>query len=248
MTRADGCRRDETGCGGTTKMANDLLTVDFAGEMHRIAPTQALEFGRGAELNIDSNRFLHRRAGRFQFQSGIWFLVNLGRSMHLSVIDDESLSQMTLAPGRECALTFLPATVRFRAGPTTYELLLDGGAVELAGAESSVDLAGTATDPAIPLTLDQRLLIIALAELALREPAQGTRVPTTRQAAERLSWTLTRFNRKLDNVCAKLTKAGVAGLRGAPSALASGRRYALVDFAVSSGLVTLDDLALLESP
>lgn len=227
-------------------MADSLLTVDFAGEVHRIASTQTLEFGRSAELDIDTNRFLHRRAGRFRFQSGLWFLANLGSSMHLSVIDDESLSLMTLAPGRECALTFLPATVRFRAGPTTYELLLDGALAEPDSTVSMGELTGTATEQAIPLTLDQRLLIIALAELALREPAQGTRVPTTRQAAERLGWSLTRFNRKLDNVCAKLTNAGVAGLHGAPSALASGRRYVLVEFALHSGLVTPNDLALLE--
>ena len=39
-------------------------------------------------------------------------------------------------------------------------------------------------------------------------------LPTSAQAAERIGWTLTRFNRKLDNVCDKLDRIGVPGMRG----------------------------------
>ena len=49
-------------------------------------------------------------------------------------------------------------------------------------------------------------------------------VPTSGQAAERLGWQLTKFNRKLDNVCDKLDRLGVRGLRGGPGKLASNRR------------------------
>ena len=37
---------------------------------------------------------------------------------------------------------------------------------------------------------------------------------TNREVAARLGWSLTKFNRKLDNVCQKLKKAGVQGLHG----------------------------------
>jgi hypothetical protein len=72
-------------------------------------------------------------------------------------------------------------------------------------------------------------------------------LPTSRAAAARLGWKLTKFNRKLDNVCAKVGKAGVSGLHGDLSDLATNRRQRLVDFAVTSQVVTRDDLALLES-
>jgi len=67
------------------------------------------------------------------------------------------------------------------------------------------------------------------------------------EAAQRLGWTQTRFNRKLDNVCDKLDKAGVRGLHGGPTSQAHSRRANLVDWAVSSRLVTADHLPALDA-
>ena len=227
-------------------MAGQALTVDFAGEVHRLGLNDTLEFGRGAELNIDSNSHLHRRVGRFEFRYGLWFLGNIGRSIHLVVADSETLSQATVAPGREMALTFLPATVRFRAGRSTYEILVEGHVAPTTLVGESDDLLHTVTASSIPLTPSQRLLIIALAEPTLREPVAGLKIPANKQAAARLRWPITTFNRKLDNVCAKLKSAGVDGLHGSPGSLAANRRRALVEFALQSGLVTVDDLALID--
>jgi hypothetical protein len=58
---------------------------------------------------------------------------------------------------------------------------------------------------------------------------------------------MTKFNRKLDNVCQKLKKAGVRGLHGGPDRLASDRRSRLVEYAVSVRLVTASDLRLLDA-
>ena len=227
-------------------MTGHTLTVGFVDEIHELSPADTLEFGRGAELDIDSNPYLHRRAGRFEYRSGCWFLSNIGRSTHLVVVDSETLSQATVAPGRELALTFTPATVRFRAGRSTYELLVE----EAGSTPSSPDRVGevfdTLTISGIPLTPSQRLLIISLAEPTLRRPTAGVQIPASKQAAAGLHWPISKFNRKLDNVCAKLSRAGVPGLHGAPGALASSRRRTLVEFALQSGLVTTDDLALID--
>ena len=229
-------------------MAGPELKIDFAGEVHELSSDDTLEFGRGADLNIDSNPFLHRRVGRFEHKSGLWFLSNVGRSIHLVVVDSDTLSQATVAPGREIALTFLPATVRFRAGRSTYEILVEGeGAKSDLAAQPSKSF-DTVTASNIPMTPSQRLLVLALAEPTLRGPTAGLQIPANKQAAARLNWSITKFNRKLDNVCAKLTKAGVAGLHGAPGSLAANRRRALVEFALQSGMVTTDDLDLLDEP
>ena len=227
-------------------MTAPTLKVDFVGEVHNLGPDDTLEFGRGADLDIDSNPYLHRRVGRFEHRSGYWFLVNVGRSIHIVVIDSETLSQATVAPGRDLALTFTPATVRFRAGRSTYEILVEGRSPEPSRVDESRDAFDTLTVSGIPLTPSQRLLIISLAEPTLREPTAGLRIPASRQAAARLRWPITKFNRKLDNVCSKLAKAGVSSLHGAPGALASGRRRSLVEFALQSGLVTADDLTLID--
>ena len=215
------------------------------GEIYHLGPGDSLEFGRSAQLSIDDNRYLHRRLGRFERRDNFWILCNIGRSLHLTVLDTASHSQAVIAPGRETALTFSPALVRFRAGRTTYELVVEG-AESPSRTDESEETLDTVTFSDFPLTSTQRLLVVSLAERALRDPASGIQIPTSREAADRLGWTLTQFNRKLDNVCAKLTKAGVHGLHGTPGALASNRRRNLVEFALHSGLVATDDLALLE--
>lgn len=66
-------------------------------------------------------------------------------------------------------------------------------------------------------------------------------------AAARLGRPLTKFNRKLDNVCEKLDRVGVRGLRGGRvEGAASNRRTALVEHAVSTLMVTAEDLPLLD--
>jgi hypothetical protein len=90
--------------------------------------------------------------------------------------------------------------------------------------------------------------VLALAEPLLRQSGHGrTEIPSSAEGARRLRWTLTRFNRKLDNVCQKLTRSGIQGLHGAPGLLASGRRARLVEYAVASRLVTRDHLYLLDA-
>ena len=71
-------------------------------------------------------------------------------------------------------------------------------------------------------------------------------MPTSAGAALRLGWTITKFNRKLDNVCDKLTRNGVRGLHGDARNLATNRRARLVEYALSARLVTTHDLALLD--
>ncbi len=227
-------------------MPSPPLVVEFVGEVYELQPGQTLEFGRGAELDIDDNRYLHRKLGRFEHQAGFWFLVNIGRSLHISILDNETHSQATVAPGRELALTFESATVRFRAGRSTYELTVRGGSPISRQPDNSDETFDTITMSNIPLTPDQRLLIISLAEPTLRDPAGGLKIPPSRQAAARLGWPVTKFNRKLDNVCDKLTKAGIGGLHGSPGDLATNRRKILVELSIQGGLVTPDDLKLID--
>jgi hypothetical protein len=97
----------------------------------------------------------------------------------------------------------------------------------------------------VMLTDEQRLLLLALAESTLREPHFKDELPANRAVARRLGWSITKFNRKLDNLCNRFTKLGVGGLRGSIDQLATDRRRRLVDHAIGSGLITADQLALL---
>jgi hypothetical protein len=132
----------------------------------------------------------------------------------------------------------------FVAGRTTYEFALHGELPYSANA-TSAELRTDRVD--VPrLTPAQRLLLVVLCERSLRQPARGRGdFPTSAEAAARLGWSLTAFNRKLDNVCDRLDRAGVAGLRGGRGNLATRRRVRLIEYALAARLVTIDDLASL---
>ena len=139
----------------------------------------------------------------------------------------------------------------FTAGPTTYDF-----EIVLASTRRSCPVddrrraeAGRraqTTVGRVSFTPDQKLLVVALCEPFLRRRAGAGQIPSSAAAAERLGWTLTRFNRKLDNVCQKLADAGTRGLHGGVGKLASNRKARLVEHALSTRLVTEGDLALLD--
>lgn len=223
------------------------LTVDFCGERHDVPEDGWLTIGREGDVVVDDNPYLHRRFLQVGSSEGLWWIVNVGDQLAATVADLDGRVQAWLSPGARLPVVFEHTVVRFTAGPTSYELdLLMKDAVftePVVAPESS----GDTTVGLMPFTRDQRLLILALAEPLLRnEGRSGSAVPSSAEAARRLGWTPTKFNRKLDNVCQKLARIGVRGLHGAPGELASNRRARLVEYAVSVRLVTADDVSLLD--
>jgi hypothetical protein len=228
------------------------LVVEFAGDERVLEPGDELTFGRSADLVIDENRYLHRVLGKFTYGKGTWWLTNLGSAIPVTVSDVAGPSFARVAPGSTIAVSFDSATITFEAGGSNYELRVDVlGPV--AGADVDVDLDGIADDEvtttasSLPLTDEQRLLLVALAEAQLLDPSSTIDLPTNRQVASRLGWTLTKYNRKLDGLCRKFAAAGVSGLHGSTDALARDRRVRLVDHVVHAGVVTAADLPLLGS-
>ena len=144
-------------------------------------------------------------------------------------------------------LVFEQTVVWFTAGATTYELDLYLGESLFEPVQAGPTEDGARTIGRVSLTPAQKLIIVALCENALRRGNRGaSAIPTSAAAAERLGWPLTRFNRKLDNVCDRLTAMGVRGLHGGPERLASTRKARLVEYALAARVVVAADLALLE--
>lgn len=229
-------------------MSADQLVLEFLGEEYAVGEQATFSFGRSADLVVDDNPHLHRRLGLFDHADGMWWLHNVGSAVSIDVIDRNSPSRLTLAPGATMALVFEEAVLRFRAGSTSYELGVD---VPLSPPETAPSQgqesgeAPTVTGATLTFTPDQLRCMLALAEPRLLDPSADT-LPTNKTAAARLGWKLTKFNRKLDNVCFKVGNAGVAGLHGDVGSLATKRRERLVDFALSANLVTTQDLSMLD--
>jgi hypothetical protein len=223
------------------------LKLEFCGEWYDIAEPNGLSIGRESDLVIDDNPFLHRRFLQIYPEHGLWWLGNTGNQLSATVTDASGQVQAWLAPGARLPIVFERLHVLFSAGSTTYDFTIHGDVEYYSSASDFMDRSGATTIDPIPLTTGQRLLIVALSENVLRQSVVGRgEIPTSAQASGRLGWTLTAFNRKLDNVCDKLDRAGVAGLRGGRGNLATQRRARLVEYAVSTRLVTSDDLVLLD--
>jgi hypothetical protein len=224
------------------------LRVEYGDASYLVEPGREFSIGRESDLSVDDNPYLHRRFLRIRADAGLWWLENIGTLLTATVTDASGQVQARLAPGARLPLVFEQAHIVFGAGATSYEMTVHTAGGYYGPAVTPVDRGGDETIGHVPLTTSQRQLIVALAEPLLRQTSAGHgEIPSSAEAAERLGWTLTAFNRKLDNVCDKLDRIGVSGLRGAKENLATNRRVRLVEYAVATRLVTRDDLAILDS-
>jgi len=99
---------------------------------------------------------------------------------------------------------------------------------------------------AVRLTLEQRVLLVSLAAPVLQRGDMAlSEIASSVQAAQQLGWSVTKFNRKLDTICARLSAAGFTGLHGGSNHPALNRRTRLVQLVVAAGLIGPADLSLL---
>lgn len=223
------------------------VSVDFCGEVVTLDAGREFVIGRDADLSIDDNRFLHRRFLVISESAGVWVLSNVGAQLTATISDGDGQLEAFLAPGGSLPLVFAATRVTFTAGPTTYELMVHNSNPAFEAPPMRLPVDGETTFGATPLTASQRRLLVALAEPWLRGDGRASVVlPSSGQAADRLGWTITKFNRKLDNVCSKLERLGVRGLHGEAGSLASNRRSRLVEYAIATRLVTRADLVVLD--
>src|SRR6478672_7757820 len=243
---------------GDLIVIHSKVTVVFCGEDYSVSPDTGLTIGRSGDVEVDDNPYLHRTFLRVSHEAGFWWLSNTGSTLTATVADEQGLFQAFLNPGARIPLAMKRLLVWFTAGPTTYDFEIHVASpafktvtaeAPAAGTAEDADEVGAATVGRVSFTPDQKLLVVALCEPFLRRREAGTsQIPSSAAAAERLGWTLTRFNRKLDNVCQKLADAGTRGLHGGVGKLATNRKARLVEHALSTKLVTEADLALLDGP
>jgi hypothetical protein len=227
-----------------TNILLPALRIEYCGEWYDVPAGEILTIGSAADLVIDDNPELDPLLLEIFHEFGMWWIASTANARVVQVSDPSGRVSVELGPGSRVPVVFQPAHVVFSAGRTTYEFAMHGD-LPYSATATSAELRPARVD--LPrLTAAQRLLLVVLCERALRHPTRNpNEFPTSAEAAARLGWSLTAFNRKLDNVCDRLDRAGVAGLRGGRGNLATRRRARLIEYALSAGLVTSDDLALL---
>ena len=225
------------------------LSLEFCGEWFHIDPGEPFLVGREGPLELDDNQYLHRRFLVISHVDGMWWIENIGARLSATLAAAEGVTRAYLQPGARRPLVYADTTLLFTAGRTTYEMrLVNNQPAYVPSAVSETSESGATTIGPIELTNSQLLLVLALSEPVLTGRGTTSSIPSSQNAADRLGWPITRFNRKLDHVCDRLTRYGVRGLHGGPEKLAVNRRARLVEHAVATRLVTPDMLYRLEDP
>ncbi|QYJ05601.1 hypothetical protein KUV85_07965 [Nocardioides panacisoli] len=227
------------------------LTVEYCGEEFPLSGDRNFTIGRDADLVVDDNAYLHRQLAELSFADGFWWVANVGTRLSLTVSGEAGTLHAVLAPGARVPIVLPSVALLFTAGQTTYEVNVSCdvptfNAVPQSAGPDGLDNTDM-TLGSVNLTSSQFLMVLSLCENALRRSGTGpTDLPTNAQAADRLGWPITRFNRKLDNVCDKFDRAGVQGLRGGRGNNATQRRARLVEYAVTARIVRPEHLPLLD--
>lgn len=236
--------------GQSTSGDSARLVVEFCGEEFSLSPGQTFAIGRDADLSVDpDNGYLHRRLVELSHEAGFWWIANVGTRLSLTVSGDVGSLQSMVGPGTRIPVVLPDSVILFTAGPTTYEVNLQSEVPVFDVARPHEPEPGEETLGAVVLTDSQFRLVLGLCEKALRRVGSGPAdVPTNAAVAQRLGWSITTFNRKLDNVCDKFDRAGVKGLRGGPGRSAIGRRSRLVEYAIAARIVRPEHLPMLDDP
>ena len=151
----------------------DELVLDFSGEVHRIESGRTFVIGRGGDLDIDDNPYLHRRFLVFARQDGLWWVANEGSRLSATLTDGDGLVQSRLAPGARMPLVFTRVILTFSAGPTTYEIDLFTAGDHFTNISGPRQDTGQTTIGVAPMTKSQLLLVLALAEPVLKRVGTG---------------------------------------------------------------------------
>ncbi|HZU94556.1 MAG TPA: hypothetical protein VFF85_13090 [Microbacterium sp.] len=232
---------------GAGAASGGALVIDFDGRRERIPAGATFVIGRGADLSIADNQYVHRRFLEIAQHEGIWRLSNVGSRLTASVASADGMAQSWLAPGASMPLVFDSTVVMFTAGETTYELTL---LAETPFYQVSASWTSAADDGVAGLLSPmQKIMLTALAEPMLRLNAPGsTRLPSMDEVARRLGWSQEKLERRVASLIDKFARHGVRGLeRDAAGELPDAARTRLVEHAVGARIVTTDDLDLLDA-
>ena len=223
------------------------MWLEFVGERVDAESGREVTFGRDADLVLDEdNRYLHRVAGVFRHSNGVWWLHNEADWGDLELISDDGTRHVV--PPSAYVAVVRGGEVRLKAGKAKFALTVgvDLGTMRWDG-PVAVTKKGptTARFGVVTLNTEQRQLLAALAEPRILSESSETSLPSNKSVANRLDWSRTKFNRKLDYLCQRLTQQGVRGLVGPKGADAVDRRARLVEHVLEAGMITEADLDLL---
>ncbi len=204
---------------------------------------RGLSFGRSRDCTIcldPTDPAVSRIAGDLAHRDGVWWLTNRSTSRPLSVVDDLGLRSV-LPPGRRTAVETPTGVLVDGVNNRQYHLfVVVGGKPPGTAPVPAGTGVPTATGAEVLVNSADRLAMVALFAGYLEDPPRYDPYPKSyAAAAARLGWPRTTLVKRVEYLRARLDAAGVPNMTGF-NALVN-----LAEYAISRGLITRADLALL---
>jgi hypothetical protein len=203
----------------------------------------AFTFGResGATVCLDpADLGISRLAGSIEFESGTWWLINGSTTQPLQVVDERGIRTVLVA-GRRLALIG-SLTVIVEGQVRRHALDIDAGLPQpphpplssLGDSPPTVTTAHVVIGPA-----DRQAMVALFSGYLEAFPRYDPHPKSYADAAARLDWPRTTLVKRIEHLRTRLTNAGVPNLFGG-NAL-----DALAEWALTTGVITREDMAVL---
>jgi len=215
--------------------------IDSTHGVVRLNEDERFVFGRSKDCTLcldPEDTGISRLAGTVEFEHGTWWISNSSRTRPLMIIDDLGFRSV-LPPQRRMAV-LSETQVLVEGTRRQHSLRIE---VETPRrAEPTDDQPGVPTAVGIEVAISaaDRLAMVALFAGYLEDPPRYDPYPKSyAAAAARLGWKRTALVKRIEYLRIRLDAAGVPNMKGF-SALTN-----LAEYAISRGLITRRDLALL---
>ncbi len=227
---------------GSHLVPAEPATVTVGDRELQVDPSEELTFGRAETCTAcldPTDLGISRLAGSVSCEAGTWWVVNRSSSRPLDVIDDLGIRSV-LPPGRRVTVDG-PLSVVVEGSTRRHALqvvvgtptVTSPGATPPGGQPTSVGEGVVINDA-------DRLALVALFRGYLEAfPRHDPHPRSYADAAAQLGWPRTTLVKRIEYLRTRLSNAGVPGLVG-ENAL-----EALATFALTTGVITREDLALL---
>ena len=219
----------------------DELTVRVGDAEFRVGPDDTFTFGRAPSCSVcldASDIAISRQAGRFEHDGRGWWVVNSSASRQFAVVDEIGLRSV-LPPARRATLDGV-ARVLVDGSDRVHELAVDVPRASEIAVESAPTGLSTSIGDGVLVNDADRAALVALFAGYLEQGRRYDPYPKSyAAAAARLGWPRTTLVKRVEYLRSRLSAAGVPNLSGW-NALAN-----LAEYALTTGLITRDDLAML---
>lgn len=219
------------------------IDIRLGTEHWLLDPADAFSFGREASCTAcldPADLGISRLAGSIEHESGTWWLLNRSGTRPLQMVDEFGI-RTVLVPGRRAAIAG-SLTVIVEGQIRRHALTLEAGPPQPPGAPLGILADSRPTATAGQTTLgdaDRQAMVALFAGYLEPFPRYDPHPRSYADAAARLRCPRTTLVKRIEHLRTRLTNAGV------PNLLGDNALDALAEWALTTGVITRADLALL---